>query len=146
MGANQLNNLRIPVRDLVHDMAPVTPHSAEIQQDKAPLFLRLREDCVRPRLPIDGVLLLLAKRDVQREQQKPRNGAQVHCYTPNFVFSLRRSIWFINASIENKPGPNTRMIRAASRNANASALTNSSGSLKMCATASKSAARQEPLL
>jgi hypothetical protein len=48
MGANQLNNLRIPVRDLVHDMAPVTPHCAEIQQDKAPFFLRLRVHRVRP--------------------------------------------------------------------------------------------------
>src|SRR6266436_8726710 len=38
MGANQLNNLRIPVRDLVHDMAPVTPHCAEIQQTKRPSF------------------------------------------------------------------------------------------------------------
>jgi hypothetical protein len=75
MGANQLNNLRIPVRDLVHDMAPVTPHCAEIQQDKAPFFLRLREHRVRPRLPIDVVLLLLAKREVQRKQQEPSNGA-----------------------------------------------------------------------
>src|SRR6266481_247905 len=73
-------------------MAPVTPHSAEIQQDKAPLLLRLREHGVRPRLPIDVVLFLLAKRDVQKEQQEESSGAQVHNYTPNFVFSLRRSI------------------------------------------------------
>ena len=75
MGANQLDNLRILVRDLVHDMAPVTPHSAEIQQDEATLFLRLREDRIRPRLPIDVFLLLLAKRQVQREQQEPSDGA-----------------------------------------------------------------------
>ena len=141
MGANQLNNPRIPVRDLVHDMAPVTPHSAEIQQDEATLFLRLREDCIRPRLPIDVVLLLLAKRNGQREQKEPTNGAQVHNYAPDFVFSLPLSICFISASIESKPGPNRRMIRAVNRNGNGSALTNLSGSLKMLDIASKSAAR-----
>jgi hypothetical protein len=66
-------------------------------------------------------------------QEFPAQGA--------FAFSLRRSIGLINASIENKPGPNTRTITAVSRNGNGSALTNLSGSLMMLDTASKSAAR-----
>src|SRR5262249_32877975 len=141
MRTNQFDHFRILIRDLVHDVAPMAPHSAEIEKDKATLLIRLREDCVRPRLPIDVVLLLLAKRDVQRKQQEASNGSQPHNYAPNFVFSRRRSICLINASIENTPGPNTRTIRAVSRNGNGSALTNLSGSLKMFDTASKSAAR-----
>src|SRR5213592_5279349 len=54
-----IENLRdsgVLVRLPIHDMAPVTPHGADIEQDRLVLLAGARERRVAPGRPVDGLV------------------------------------------------------------------------------------------
>jgi len=51
--ANQPDHLRIAVGGLLHDVAPVAPHGAQVEEDEALLGLGTLEDALVPGLPRD---------------------------------------------------------------------------------------------
>ncbi len=53
---DEARHLRVLVTFVVHHVAPVAPDSADIQQDGLVLLARLREGCLAPLAPFDGLV------------------------------------------------------------------------------------------
>ena len=65
---DQRDHFRIAIRDLLHHVTPVAPDRTEIEQHKAVLLLRLREDFVGPFPPLDLSARLFLRRHRSRQQ------------------------------------------------------------------------------
>src|SRR5204863_3854939 len=80
----------IPVRGLVHHVAPVAPDGLEVEEDEALLLPRAGEDRVGVALPPDGGRLPGARRLVprprgdraDREKRELQPADQAHAFTP----------------------------------------------------------------
>ena len=82
-----------PIEQGPHLGTPLNLQSCAICISLIAVVLRSRQNVTtkaahgrgRPRLPIDFVLILPGKRDVQRERQKPTDGAQAHTTESSFT-------------------------------------------------------------
>ena len=63
--AEESNHFRIPIRDLLHHVAPVAPARTKIEENESVLFASACKDLLGPRLPVNGLLGL------RRSKMKP---------------------------------------------------------------------------
>ncbi len=88
---NQRDHFRILIRDLVHDVAPVAPDRAEIEQHEAMLFLRLFENGFGPRLPFDfhplRALRVYAEEENLNEERREKGERAQRKSFPAFLLS-----------------------------------------------------------
>ena len=64
---------RIAIGDVIHHMAPVAPHSFQIEQHEFMLFACLSEGRIRPRLPMEHRGLCVARRKTAQQKSQYRH-------------------------------------------------------------------------